>query len=212
MEFVIVAPLYFLLLGAMFFVGEFMLNRIRLHIGDRCLVWSVADRFTGNSAAWAQPFMMDKLFGSTFEKAILTVDNGANKQFNNFCQYFQGGITELEIGIPQWAIGMVNMGKVLSGESLTDDDSRSQFPFFQEDDSHDRYAMLSRVPEDSVEVGYSRSRGVFASNLLGNDGYLMNVFLDRWPCAPEEFSSSEVNANGENESGNTIRQMIQFGE
>lgn len=209
MEFVIVAPLYFLLLGGMFYVGEFLLNRIRINVGDNFLTWSVATRLKPAEMP-ITGYLEDWLFSETLEKARLTVDLSSNSsEVNQFCGLFMGGIDRVEVGIPAWATGMLTMHKILSGQSLSEDDTAGRFAYFDEAESNIRVVCLHRFNDSDAAPGYSRSKNIPARDLLPQNN-LANVISDGW--INSDVQEKHLGTQGTEHGGDIVRRMISWGE
>lgn len=118
MECLVVLPLYFTLFGGLFFVGELMVNRLRLQVGDRVATWFGSDRF-GLNADVADDFGMGYLFQEKFsgegeiEVRIADRDDDA---INHYAALFKGGITKLNIHMPGWITGCLAMQSIISGD------------------------------------------------------------------------------------------------
>ena len=209
MEFVIVAPLYFLLLGGMFYVGEFLLNRVRINIGDNFLTWSVATRLKSAEMPITS-YLENWLFSESLEKARLTVDLSSNSsEVNQFCGLFKGGIDRVEIGIPVWAMGMLTMHKIMVGQMLSEDDTAARFDFFDENESNVRAVCLHRFNELDAAPGYSRSKDIPARDLLPQNN-LANVISDGW--INSEVQAKILGTQGTEHGGDIVRRMISWGE
>lgn len=207
MEFVIVAPLYFLLLGGLFYVGEFFLNRLLLNESDAFVTWSVGSRLIPDKTS-VGPNLANWLFDANLEMMKLAVDVGPNSlDANAFCRLYAGGVEELELSVPDWIRGMMSMAAFMSGKRQSDFASVKTHAFFSVDDTYCRSASIHR--RGDVPTAYDRSRSVPACDLLCRE-YLQNVLSDSWI---ENSSEYEGNATlGGDHGGYINRQMIQWGE
>ncbi len=207
MEFVVVAPLYFLLLGGLFYIGEFALNRVRINVGDQLLTWSVATRFCQDKGGIKQ-LLTGWLFGDTLEYALLTVNDASQTVGGNaFCSAYVGGIERIEIGMPSWANGMMNMRKAVSGETLAATDLQTRFSYFDDADMSIRTVVMHRIKDFPDE--YDRSKNIRACDLMPRN-YLVNVFVDSWIHSGgwQKETSPIENVRG----GEVVRALIQWGE
>ena len=207
MEFVVVAPLYFLLLGGIFYVGEFVANRIRINVGDQLLTWSVATRFCQERGSIKQ-LLNGWLFGDTLEYALLTVNDAPMAVGGNeFCSAYVGGIERIEIGMPGWANGMMNMHKAVSGEELSAADLRTRFTYFEDANTSVRTVVMHRLKGFSGE--YDRSKNVRACDLMPRN-YLVNVLSDSW--AHSDNWQKETSPIENVQGGEVVRALVQWGE
>ena len=193
MEFVVVAPLYFALLGGMFFVGELMLNRYRLAVGDHLGTWlagtRLMDRSGGNDAIGA--LFQDYLFRDTHELAG-ELKVGRVAVWNNyFMSMYGGGIQRLSVSVPDWVRGMMYMQQAFSGGDMSDLDTKRTYDYFKGEDYH-RSFSLHRV--SSWPSSHNRSASSFD---IVNSDVLMNVLGDSWIFSESDIpQSASSNADG----------------
>lgn len=199
MEFIIVAPLYFLLLGGLFMVGGLGLNRIRMHVGDHLVTWVGGSRFcpteSGSQSGDAEKSWkkVKELTSQLFECPIggmSTDDEGFEvkrpddepTRVNDFMGLYFGGITRLPVNVPSWVRGMMGMQGAMTR------DGNSEW-FLMEtaeyDCGHDRAYSFHRMGLDfdsknggSDSLPY-RSKFIRASDVVSR-GYLESVLNENW--------------------------------
>lgn len=197
MEFVIVAPLYFLLLGGLFMVGGLMLNRIRMHVGDHLVTWVGGSRFcptdydsaTGETRRSPEKVksLTSQLFGVPIggmslddEGFEVKLSDDNLEKVNDFMGLYFGGITRLPVDIPAWIRGMMGM----QGAMATDGNSE----WFLMDTAeygcgYERAFSFHRMSLDfDSEKGISgnyRSKFISAAD-VATRGYLESVLNERW--------------------------------
>ena len=201
MEFVIVAPLYFLLLGGLFLIGDLSLNRIRMHIGDQLATWVGASRFCPvNPGVGKDRDSVDRLVALLFGKEV-GAEIGADGKLktdgvrwfdveaypvgdgNGFVQSFRGGVTKLPIKVPPWVSGMFNMQDMMTGGGTG---ARFVDPVFFGGDTYRSY-VVHRLPvagmDDDSEPPdddcCNRSRKIPARDVV-YAGYVGNVVSEGW--------------------------------
>lgn len=189
MEFVLVAPLYFLLLGGLFLVADLVVNRIRMQIGDELVTWVAASRFcpqsdNGERDASKVADLLDPLFERSIGGAVIgfRVNTTNAARFNNFLDFCSGGISKLPVKVPEWVRGMMSMLGLMSGSSDSDWLNRSvvevncDFPrayVFQ------RRALSGIDRDPDPDDAASRDRALSASDVVTR-GYLEEVLMDDW--------------------------------
>ena len=215
MEFVIVAPLYFLLLGGMFMVGDLILNRARMHIGDHLATWVGASRFCPKNGNGKDKEAVDLFVQELFDRAIGgIVPHGENDGFdtdwfdvredhrkskvNGFMELFYGGIRQLPVKIPNWVRGMVGMHGVMVGEGADEVFLMDTADFNCGDW---RSYSFHRLPMHGIDdtqdptgddEKISRSKRIAAGDIaIANRGHVGNVIMETW------VSTGIVKAPGE---------------
>ena len=185
MEFVIVAPLYFVLLGGLFIVGDLAMNRIRVHIGDHFVTWVAGSGVTDDKKVkrWLKP-MYDVSIGGNIDDAGFKVDRDTDKEgrrLNQFMALFMGHVKRLPLKMPDWARGMFGMEEAVFGSSSNDEYANVTF-----ESEHFRSFSFHRLPHVKVDTEFNRDfnrKTVSAADLVQR-GYLDNVYRDTWPYEP----------------------------
>ena len=193
MEFIVVLPLYFVLVGGLFFVGELMINRVRLQIGDFAVTWIGADRFSDSSLCGTA---MDFLFEEKFDGrgAYVVNESEDESKINRFCALHLGGV-DLDIGMPSWILGMLWVQDVTTGGAKENDselkwDELSTYSYWKNGENEREFGFRSfsvhRIANDDMDYERARihkvkeaQRGLGAAELLTGN-VLMNVLSDRW--------------------------------
>ena len=181
LECVVMLPVYFALMSGCFLLGEMIVNRIRLQVGDHAITWLVGDRM-GQSDITPEG-AMSYLFAEMFDgRGKFRVDRGTDSEaMNHFATIYRGGV-KFDLALPDWILGPMDLGNIMAEERFRDTDSDgADFTwsrdasvvaiFAQEDDSgkHLRSYSLHRVkpadflPEDrdmyaEVKQDYNRAR------------------------------------------------------
>ena len=175
MEWVVMLPIYFSLLGGCFLLGEMIVNRIRLQIGDHAVTWFVGDRMGQQNITPEDA--MSYLFSEKFDgNGKFRVDRGTDSEaMNHFATIYRGGV-KFELALPDWILGPLDLGNVMAEEQSRDidrngnaflwsRDAANVTLFAQEDDSgkHLRSYSLHRVkpmdflPEDNAMYAQTKN-------------------------------------------------------
>lgn len=192
MEFVVVAPLYFALLGGMFFVGEMALNRFRLLVGDHAGTWLAGTRLMDKSGG-GDPIgalMQNFLFLDTHELAGAISVEPSPDRLNYFMSMYSGGIKRLSVSVPNWMRGMLYMHQALSGGDMRDLREKRTYDFLSSEDFH-RSFSFHRNPSWPA----SHNRSAPAADIVGND-ILMNVLYDSWILSDSSVPASSSTGSG----------------
>ena len=192
MEFVVVAPLYFILLGGLFIVADLMQNRIRTHIGDIFTTWVGGSRFCPVQDGVRDAECVRQLMVPMFSRSIggpipdfevdRSKDDGNN--VNQFMALNMGGILKLPVKMPDWARGMFLMQESENGDPSADFSKLATITYESrnsEDGNIYRSFSFHRLGENEVAASYDRSRAVSAEDVIIR-GYLDNVLADTWVC------------------------------
>ena len=187
MEFIIVAPLYFALLGGLFFVGELGLNRIRLHVGEHTGTWLGGTLRSADSPIGLH--LRKDLFKDTMELVgEIRVDrdeyNRANA-VNNFVALFKGGMRDLKVSMPDWARGMLFMQQAMGDGDTTDLTTKKTYAYFE--GAKDVYRSFSFHRFTNGEEG--RGWNALSAEQLVTDGELSTIVADTWICSDEGYAA-----------------------
>lgn len=207
MEFVIVAPLYFALLGGLFFVGELMLNRFRLMVGDHVGTWLAGTRLMerdGENDAIG-PLLQNYLFRDTLELAGNIVVERDPDRLSYFMALYKGGIKELSVSVPDWVRGMHYMYQCFSGNDNSDLTTKRTYDYLKGEDFRRSFSFHRIAP---WAEGYNRAAS--AAELVGNE-ILSNVLGDNWILSESELSEGRVSQESET-SGQVTRQLSEWSE
>lgn len=211
MEFVIVAPLYFVLLGGLFIVGDLAMNRIRVHIGDHFVTWVAGCGVTDNEKVkrWLKP-MYDLSIGGNIDSAGFKVDKANDKdskRLNQFMALYMGHVKRLPLKMPDWARGMFGMEEAVFGSSPNDEYANVTF-----ESEHFRSFSFHRLPHVKVDPKFNRdfNRTAISATNLVQRGYLDNVYRDTWPYEP--FADVKLPELSPLQHGAVERSLGYFGE
>ncbi len=183
MEFVIVAPLYFALLGGVFYVGELALNRMRLAVGDHTGTWLGASRFTPDGAQIGG-MLGDVLFKDTLEPVgTINVERSSDgKKLNYYMALYKGGIERLEISLPMWAKGMLRMQDAAFGGDTADLADKDGYTYMEGATDHFRSYSFHRYASSAWPATHNRAA---PAKELVMKGILANVVTDVWIGCPD---------------------------
>ena len=230
MEFVLVAPLYFALLGGLFFVGELTLNRVRMHIGDHTgtwlgatrLMWSPVDSdgesLKGNAIA---KLLQEKLFFETMElTGRIWVDQVQDAgKINSFMAMYKGGVDKLSVSLPDWARGMLFMQDAVSDQDMTELMTKQSYTYFSDgNDSFRAFSFHRFAPLYEGDTPWNPGTGIAgdradsAVNLV--DGVLANIIPSKWICnaSDDDGVSTEAASSAQTNNEPYNRQLSDFGE
>jgi len=219
MEFVVVAPLYLVLLGGMFILGELMLERIRMHIGDRYVVWMGGSRFCPTKVVDGKKEVDDEWLGKSlrplFARSIggdaavdFQVDRGDDDsvQINGFMSLYMGGVTNMTVSLPGWATGMMSATSASGGEN--DNATSAEYSERQYNVNYFRTYVFLRD-----EAAERLSKDVDAAEMIS--GRLSDAVSDRWINNSKEDEEHESIMPSEGESGgvrSVLRMLGRFAE
>lgn len=224
MEFVVVAPLYFVLLGGLFMVADLMVNKMRMHFGDHLVTWVAGSRFCpsqGPNGEDAATFV-NGLVKTMFERSIggapgddFHVDReiGSGMKVNSFMALDMGCIDSLPIKMPSWARGMFAMQEVMTGDKVSELAAQNEFrykcDFFRSFSFH-RLALSGIDAGGGAVDGYSRAKNIPIAYTLVS-GNLDQILSDRWIGSEEEGGGVTSGGSGAN-GFSTQRTLVQYGE
>ena len=203
MEFIIVAPLYFILLGGLFILGDLAVNRIRVHIGDHFVTWVGGSRFcpvdgNGNKDKNKVQAILKPLYDLSIGGAVngvgFKVDSsddrasaGNHANLNSFMKFHMGKVKRLPLKMPGWARGMFTMNDAMEGK---DGSGEYEDMVFNRDRGFSSYVFhrcalsgIDKYAPSAEKDGYSRSRGISADRLVHGD-YVSSVVGDFWISDP----------------------------
>lgn len=125
MEWVVMLPIYFSLLSGCFLLGEMIVNKIRLQVGDHTVTWLVGDRMGQQNITPEEA--MTYLFSEKFDgNGRFRVDRGTDVEaMNHFATIYRGGV-KFDLALPDWILGPLDLGNVMSEESSRDVDAEGR--------------------------------------------------------------------------------------
>lgn len=192
MEFVLVAPLYFLLLGGLFLVADLSVNKMRMQFGDELVTWVGASRFCPHGEDGGRDAgKIAELLVALFERSIGGADIGfrvnaatGEHRLNDFMSYYSGGIVKLPVQVPGWVRGMMSMSGLMAGKADPDSawfnratiDMDCDFPRVH---VFHRHALSGIDRSSDLDDPVSRDRAIPIHDVVTR-GYLGNVLDGRW--------------------------------
>lgn len=193
MEFVLVAPLYFLLLGGLFLVADLSVNKMRMQIGDELVTWVGASRFCPHGEDGGRDAgKVAELLVALFERSIGGTDagfkvNAATDEalhLNDFMSCYSGGIVKLPVQVPGWVRGMMLLCGLMSGTSDPDSGwfNRSEIEMncdFPRVFVFHRHALSGLDRDSDPSDPRSRDRAIPEREVVSG-GYLGRVLDDDW--------------------------------
>lgn len=123
METVLVIPLYLVLIGGIFWLGELMLAKQKLVIADRYAAWNLGNRHrSGVSPQTIQNELQQSLFpsdrvGQQSIDAVTTRQAGENSDWSGPV----GATVKLKVAMPSWTKGWLKLASVLWGGKMPDE-------------------------------------------------------------------------------------------
>lgn len=199
MEFVVVMPLYCALLGGMFFVGELMVNRIRLQVGDQVGTVLAASRLRrqipGDDGDPIREVMESHVFHDTMELAGEISVGRDPKNLNGFMSMWAGGIRRLEVSAPNWMRGMLYMHQAFGGGDMEDLTTKRVYNYLPDADfrrsvSFHRNAAWSENLDRAASAGDVVCRGILGEVL--SDTWILSDSTSETGDAVAPRISSEV--------------------
>ena len=211
MEFVVVLPLYCALLGGMFFVGELMVNRIRLHVGDQVGTVMAATRlFQVSSDSEDDPIVTTLgkyVFGDTLELAGEITVGRDPKSLNGFMAMWAGGVKRLDVSAPDWMRGMLYMHESFNGSDMEDLKTKRVYSYLPGED-YRRSVSFHRNSAWSEALNRSATSGEVVCY-----GILVNVLSDNWILSESEAKISAIDADTRANGVSVVsRCLSQWGE
>lgn len=180
MECLVVLPIYFALLGGLFLIGEIVVNKMRVEIGDSVVTRLAADRMGLNAPLGdAMTYLFQEKFDGRGEYDVRQAheeDDAAEVNF--FATKYSGGVT-LDLHLPDWIRGWLSLGNVMAEDSQRDRDENGgelkwaevgengDLTFFKSTANPFRAYVVHRMkPEDitsgnmveTMKTAYNRSR------------------------------------------------------
>lgn len=229
MEFVLVAPLYFILLGGLFIVGDLTMNNVRRHMGDHFVTWVGGSRFcpvdengyrTSEKVQSILKPLYDLSIGGAVDGVGFKVDcedkASGDDELNYFMRFYMGRVRKLPVAMPDWARGMLSMEESLSGKDVVDEYATvtlEQKNYFRSYSFH-RLALSGIDGGDPVVDQNSRSRLVPASSLV-QSGYLGNVIAEGWASELDDDGRAPIPSRDALSPGSDVnhsRALGMFGE
>ena len=183
MEGVLVLPLYLMLLGALFIVGDLAMGRLALLAGERAVTWLAGDRF-GNDPDPAVQAAMD-VSSMTLEggEAVEAV-RGEKRIGNHWLDAYQGYIV-LGVHVPYW----VELANADHGTRPREGAGNGELPFRDgyvlpdEDTGGGNRYWRSCVVRRLEDAGEAYDRSASAVQLLAN--VERNVVGEPWVVGGE---------------------------
>lgn len=190
MEFVVVLPLYLLLLGGLFLVADLAVNKLRKHIGDELVTWVGASRFcpqdnTGQRDSGRVAALLLPLFERSIGGAVIGFKVNSKEETlwqNNFMSCYAGGIIKLPIHMPEWVRGMMAVSDLMSGKSNSEWRNQSEIQIACDTSQttvFQRQALSGIDMDSDMGDAVSRDRAISACDVVVR-GYLDNVVNGEW--------------------------------
>lgn len=235
MEFIIVAPLYFLLLGGMFIVGDAALARIRIHLADHLVTWLGGDRrFTKFNDSSEALRLAKKAVATVFSRTMSAdaptffVDRskGKHKNVNDFCALYMGMVDSLELPIPNWISGAFDMYRVMSKEEKWWNPNGEEYDLaggkstgfdFRDYEKNENYRAYAfhRLWLDGVDDeqggrnSSSRAKSISAGELV-MDGHLVKTLNEPWISTGG--NDEEISIGASDKMSAISRMLGEYGE
>lgn len=167
LETVIAIPLYMILLGGIFWIGDLMVTRQQLVIADRYVAWNKGLRYDDRG----------QIDAGTVHRLFFAEANGSPSQYHTpktsdgkidkTCDWSHvaSGQVRLDMRMPEWTRYMFNAGQVMydSGVPL-----EKAMAMQGRDKPDQRHVVLMRTKSEA-EMGYIRNKyGVSASGQVAD--------------------------------------------
>lgn len=186
MEFVIVAPLYLVLLAGLFAVADLAVSRIRLHISDHFVTWVGGSRFCplgedglrdGTLVQSQLRTLYDESIGGPLQENFFKVDSDRDDgtKINAFMGLYKGGVRILLVNVPSWVRGMMSSQDVVmnTGEDPMLGSTVGFSCDYERSFCFNRFGLAS-TPD------FNRDRNAVSAQDVATCGYLNNVVSDSW--------------------------------
>lgn len=196
MEFIIVAPLYFILLGGLFAVADVAVSRIRLHISDHFVTWVGGSRLCpldedgrrdGALVQSQLKSLYDESIGGPLQEDYFKVDSERDDgtKINAFMGLYKGGVRVLRINVPSWARGMLASQDVVmnTGDAPMLGSTIAFSCDYERSFCFNRFGL-------ATSPAFNRDRNAIPAQDLATRGYLNNVVSDRWISQVDEGDGS----------------------
>ena len=122
MECLVVMPIYFALLGGLFLVGEIVVNKMRVEIGDSVVTGLVADRIeVGIAPGDAMSYLFQDKIAGHGEFAVDAVNRSGSNEINYFSTKYMGYVS-YGLYLPEWVRGWLSLGNVVAEDAMRDKD------------------------------------------------------------------------------------------
>lgn len=192
MEFIIVAPLYLVLLAGLFAVADLVVSRIRLHISDHFVTWVGGSRFCpldedglrdGALVQSQLKALYDESIGGPLQENFFKVDSDRDDgtKINAFMGLYKGGVRILQVNVPSWVRGMMASQDAVMNTG-NDPILGSAIGFSCD---YERSFCFNRFGLASTPA-FNRDRNAISAQDVATRGYLNNVVSDSWISQVED--------------------------
>jgi len=178
METVIAIPLYLIMLGGIFWIGDLTLTRQQLVVADRYVAWNRGLRYADKGAVdtdGVHQLLFSDRFGIPSPDHVPTASQAAIDADRDWSHVASGQVA-MRVTMPDWVQSMVNLGQVTYNLS-------ERVPGFTElrgrERDGQRHVVLMRT-EDEASPSYIRNKyGVAASGEVATRW--REIADEKWP-------------------------------
>ena len=122
MECIVVLPVYFALLGGLFLVGEIVVNKLRVEMGDSIVTGLAADRIVpGILPDDAMSYLFQEKIAGRGEYAVDSSSGDGRNEINHFSAKYMGYVA-FGVYMPDWVRGWLSLGNVMAEAKHRDKD------------------------------------------------------------------------------------------
>lgn len=163
METILVLPLYLMLLGGMFIVGDLLMGRLLQQDMDRALAWRAVDRFAGgfDEGAFKDAIGENGVAGGEDLPELHAFnDDGGRTSIANRWLEFSSGRADVQVDTPWWA-NLLDVQDIMLGDPENPDRFQRSFKLNSVDDAFleraRSYVFRRRASSNATSGVWSRS-------------------------------------------------------
>lgn len=228
METIVVLPIFIMLLGGMFIIGDMILGRLTMHSMDRTVAWNGGGTVYHDAleSTFAESLGMDVSHGKgwsgvRFDKSKLPLgyfakapleeeqlgggEEDVSLRGNNWIELYSGR-ADCEIGVPFW-MPLLNIQANMNSES---DDQLLPELYKLHNDATGFPNPVGRVSvfrrrRQSIDPSFGLYRGMESSAFVGD---LSGLVFDYWPALPHGEAVVAANASSSPYTRNPLLSFI----
>lgn len=178
METVIAIPLYLIMLGGIFWIGDLTVTRQQLLIADRYVAWNRGLRYADKGAVDADTvhrLLFSDRFGIPSTEHVPTASQASIDVDYDWSQGTSGQVT-MRVSMPDWVQSMANLGQLTYNLS----ESVPGFTVLRGRElANQRHVVLMRTEEEADPLYIRNKYGVAASGEVATRW--KEIAGEKWP-------------------------------
>jgi len=178
METVIAIPIYMIMLGGIFWIGDLAVTRQKLAVANRYVAWNKGLRYDDRGGIGADDihrlFLSDK-YGVKSQYHTPNV-RSAQIQATYDWSHLANGEVSARVRMPDWVHGMINSMKIQTGEGGWMSDATE---VYGRERAGQRHVVLMRTPAEARPSYIRNKYGVSASGEVADQW--RDIANEMWP-------------------------------